>query len=352
MKSSRILYMDVLRILSTILIFVYHLRTELPSIGLFPGSADEVFRVGPVHIIMAAVAVFFLLSGAGLALSLEKSGTVNWKDWYFAHFKRLLLPYYLSYALVYLCMSLGTKQFPYVIASPWRLVFTLLGVDGYLYSRGIPTWYLWVGEWFFGCLVILYLLFPLCYRLIKRFPALPWILFGLFLLLSLRSADPEAAHTRLLFKSFDFLFGISIAVYGPRARKRTLRCCAGILLLPVLCSSLLHTPIFLNSALLSLSLFLFCFSTFPEPSVPSSFQKTAQRLASYCFPFYLVHHAVIMLVLITVSKYQLPATLGFCLPVILFFSALFVLLVKKLEQALGKTRRIHVPQEPENSRKS
>lgn len=51
-----------------------------------------------------------------------------------------------------------------------ELIFTFLGIDGYFScypSPFSPNWYL-VGEWYLGCLVILYSLFPIIHRLQRR----------------------------------------------------------------------------------------------------------------------------------------------------------------------------------------
>lgn len=51
-------------------------------------------------------------------------------------------------------------------------LFSLTAMDGYLASQGIVSVYSFykMGEWFLGCQVILYLLFPALYKCVKKAP--------------------------------------------------------------------------------------------------------------------------------------------------------------------------------------
>lgn len=51
----------------------------------------------------------------------------------------------------------------------WNFIFTILGMDGYLSSWKIPTFYI-LGEWFLGLIIILYFLFPLLRKVLIKNP--------------------------------------------------------------------------------------------------------------------------------------------------------------------------------------
>lgn len=53
-----------------------------------------------------------------------------------------------------------------------NIIYTLLGIDGYvatLFGESIPTFYI-IGEWFLGFIIIFYLIFPLLYKCMSKFP--------------------------------------------------------------------------------------------------------------------------------------------------------------------------------------
>lgn len=49
-------------------------------------------------------------------------------------------------------------------------LWTITGLDGYASLFGIQSHYL-VGEWFIGMILVLYIVFPVLYALVKRYPA-------------------------------------------------------------------------------------------------------------------------------------------------------------------------------------
>ena len=48
-------------------------------------------------------------------------------------------------------------------------LWTITGLDGYASLFGIQSHYL-VGEWFIGMILVLYIVFPVLYALVKRYP--------------------------------------------------------------------------------------------------------------------------------------------------------------------------------------
>lgn len=115
------------------------------------------------------VAIFVFLSGYGLMIQAERKGGVgSLRDFYFHRFKKLFLNYWFIWLVFvpisYFCFGM-TFQNAYQTNIGWHLIADLLGLhsllfrDVYCYN---PTW------WFYSCIIILYLFFPLMYRMIKR----------------------------------------------------------------------------------------------------------------------------------------------------------------------------------------
>lgn len=175
--KQRIYSLDIIRILATFAILLFHWNIYAVHYGI------ETSPVLPIPcatgtIAVPAVSLFFILSGASLMLSSRRAFTLS------GYFKRRFLSiyplYWLSYAVVFFLVYVF-RRVP--MNKPLAtLPLSFLAMDGLL-ADIFNTWYL-VGEWFVGCIVLLYLLFPLLRLAVRRAPGLSLlcaVLFALFL---------------------------------------------------------------------------------------------------------------------------------------------------------------------------
>ena len=118
------------------------------------------------------VVMFVFLSGYGLMAQAEAKGEIeNVKEWYIRRFKKLMLNYWFIW-LVFVPISYYyfgmTFEKAYQHNVGIHFVFDILGVHALFYSGKVlcynPTW------WFMSCIIVLYLLFPLMYKMMKRDP--------------------------------------------------------------------------------------------------------------------------------------------------------------------------------------
>lgn len=58
------------------------------------------------------------------------------------------------------------------------LILTMLGMDGYLLYK-IPNFYI-LGEWFLGCIILIYILFPILRKFIIEKPKILLIFVSIF----------------------------------------------------------------------------------------------------------------------------------------------------------------------------
>lgn len=116
------------------------------------------------------VAIFVFLSGYGLMMQSEKrEGIGRLKEFYFHRFKKLFLNYWfiiiVFVPISYFCFGMTFQKAYQTDSIGWHLMTDLLGIhslffkDIYCYN---PTW------WFYSCIIMLYLLFPLMYKMMKR----------------------------------------------------------------------------------------------------------------------------------------------------------------------------------------
>lgn len=159
-------FIDVIRLLSMLGIVYYHMLMSLYLCGIRQlDSIHGLFETPNMHIATVGVGLFFMISGAGLMLSSQKEEHLNLKKYYFKRFLRILVPFYvvyLLYLITFICLTGESLSGIYKgNINPLSIIFTLLGMDAYISSFGLPTYSLGIGEWFLGALVLMYLIFPL-----------------------------------------------------------------------------------------------------------------------------------------------------------------------------------------------
>lgn len=160
---KRIFYLDLIRVLAMLMIVLYHfqmqasIRTANYNGFPFGGISYNGINLGTI-----GVSLFFILSGSALMIS--KRFELK------TYIKKRFLAIYPSYWLAWAAALAGTLIFmPERLSGIplWTVCFSVIGLDGYLYET-LPNFYM-VGEWFIGCIVLLYIVFPLLrFFLLKR----------------------------------------------------------------------------------------------------------------------------------------------------------------------------------------
>lgn len=115
------------------------------------------------------VTIFVFLSGYGLMIQSErKAGVGSLRSFYTHRFKKLLFNYWLIWLVFvpisYFCFGM-TFQNAYHTNIGWHLLTDLFGLHSLIFSGTYcynPTW------WFYSCIIVLYLLFPLMFKMMKR----------------------------------------------------------------------------------------------------------------------------------------------------------------------------------------
>lgn len=108
-------------------------------------------------------------------------------------------------------------------------LWTLTGLDGYASLFGIQSHYL-VGEWFIGMILVLYIVFPVLYALVKRYPKQTLIAALLYYLVMVQLLGKTGRVDKdILLNVVVFLAGIYLYRYGRRVSLR-IGVAAGVLL--------------------------------------------------------------------------------------------------------------------------
>ena len=349
--AKRLNYLNVIRLLSFAVVFFCHFIMEFSARNMIPAESEKLITSPNIHIGTPAVALFFMISGAGLILSSEKEAQFDIGRYFKKRVLRILIPYYVASLTTYFLH--WYRRIPFT-APKWTIIFNLTAMDGYLKVLGFDTMYVIVGEWFMGCLVILYVLFPFLRACVRKAPqATFWIATVLFAVLAVWNPFPISQHQNVIFKCYDFLIGILLV--------RNAKKLPGWTVIP---------------ALLVIGITLFWPVKIPVPSafkitgtaasVFLLFQKSEDRLAkhvkfnqfcsmccTYSYEIFLIHHFVIVVLIDRFPQLRgTPAGLALLVVLILACSILLgiaihmtaELIIRLLEQCMRRKSEPHAGQ--------
>ncbi len=302
-------FMNVLRALSMIAIVFYHMVFTLYLYGIRQlDSIRFLFENANMHIAKVGVCLFFMLSGAGLMLSesnTSKSGAFSIKSFYKKRFIKILVPFYIVY-LCYFAFLLITgnislnNPFAGKELKPWSFLYTILGMDGYADSFGIATCSIGIGEWFLGCLIIIYILYPLLRKAMNKNRYVTMAIATVYFILicifydKLGYISKVPMYTNLALKIYDFILGMFLATIIDKLPKWTLF--LGILVNIFFAACPVTLP-GINSFQIPLQclaifiLFAGLENVFAKASKP---MKIVGIICAYSYEYFLIHHAVIL----------------------------------------------------------
>ena len=152
--------LDLVRLVAAVMIVVFHFNS------MFAPKGDV--SAGPLRYANGSfgnfgVALFFLLSG--YALMLRYGEACPLKAFYKRRFFSIYPLYWLCFFSLFFYSDILHGNLPAGVPG-WSIIWSVLALDGYL-AGVVPTFYL-LGEWFVGCIVLLYLVFPLLRAALRR----------------------------------------------------------------------------------------------------------------------------------------------------------------------------------------
>jgi len=160
-EKKKIFFLDFIRALSMLMIVTYHFYAHFPENNIV--GFDTIFSSGKWGLI--GVALFFMISGASLMYNYQDKLEI--KKYIKKRFLGIYPMFWIAYTLIFVYVFYQAKSNVWGVA-PFKLILTLFGMDGYL-SSYTSTFYL-IGEWFLGCIILIYAVFPLLRKCVKKFP--------------------------------------------------------------------------------------------------------------------------------------------------------------------------------------
>lgn len=295
--KQRFYYIDALRVLALFLIILYHYETDIMTSGLFDiAAADIGYETANIHMAKVGVNLFFMVSGFGLMLGSLHSFSV--KEYVKKRVVRIYLPFYAVTLLVYLAKRVQIGSAVFAGIPMWHVIYTLLGLDGYLAEYGVATFSLGVGEWFVGCIVGMYVCFPMLRWVMQKKPG---VTIGaatiIYIIIAAVYEGVIPAHYFFFIKIYDFILGMYLAIRLQRtcrSKEKALRLAvlsalgaAAFLIVPV---KIPTKPEYVHSVF-CLLVFLCAFWLESVPFAQRVFASGPISIISkYSYEMFLIHH--------------------------------------------------------------
>lgn len=284
MKKRRADY-DIVRSIATVLVVCMHFIIGDQAFPLWPRNA--VVNIGEM-----GVCLFFALSGATLCLSNPADRKLNVRRFFTRRVSSIFPMYYIAW-LVFTWYGLLRAHTLNDAIPPKNLILTILGMDGYLLYR-YPNFYR-MGEWFLGCILLLYLLFPLLHTAIRKRPAVSaCVILAVYgcTLVFYPFAMPQDRF--VLMNLPIFCFGMYDQCYGallkPGIRKVLRIACSIVLILSLFLGKWLGIPH--NLLLIGVSGYISVMWAAQYLALCPPVSRLCAVISKYSFPVFLVHHIV------------------------------------------------------------
>ena len=166
MRKERLFYLDFIRAIATISIIMTHFNARYIYAGaqyIYKAIISTTFF--NIYIGDWGVSLFFIISGAALMYVYQEK--LEYKRFYKKRFESLYPMFWMAYIIAFIGLFYLNKGM-FLQAPKKNFILTIIGFDGYL-AANVPTFYI-LGEWFLGCIILFYVLFPLLRTGVNKYP--------------------------------------------------------------------------------------------------------------------------------------------------------------------------------------
>ena len=158
---KRIYCFDLLKAISIFIVFMHHIMMDMYAVHPMSDLKvlESIILRPNMNLGMIACGLFVLISGATISLSKREEDFISF---YKRRLTRVLIPFYIVYIIYFIIRVINFRTIHmFGGIAKWRFIYTICGIDEYLNANGIPTFSLGIGEWFLGCIIFCYLVYPL-----------------------------------------------------------------------------------------------------------------------------------------------------------------------------------------------
>ena len=371
--KKRFITLDVVKFFSMFIVFLFHFFVE-GQLNLNIDFSKIIYHLsnGIVSIGVSANTLFFMISGFVLSIGYDS----NIKNFYIKKIVRILIPYYILYIILYIKNAFFLKKiFLFNFSELPRIIFTIFGIDTYLSSIGVKTLSFGIGEWFLGCIIIYYFLFPLLYKVKIKNIKICFLLFVLYCIFTNYYVFKTPINQNIFINIFNFYFGILIYKFYKNSidekqkikknykKKFIMLIVLGIFIIIfnkviyyiirffTKSYELIKVDNILNPMIIStcFSIVIILISIFWESEKEKTFDQTNLKIFlswfnKYFYNIFLVHHIVIIIVIRQfikinnsynlVDKYNINIIIFLIFFFCIFITVFFAIILNMIEKAL------------------
>lgn len=303
MNDKRLLYLDIVRIFACLCILIIHFNASVSGYDIFgkfvyPNHLIPNAFFDGVYLGNIGVGLFFIISGAGLQyshkqISMNKSAILHF---YFKRAKSLYPMFWIAWAIATIISFIHYKAMP--MAKLRHMIVSLCGLDGYaMIMLGKYYEFYQVGEWFLGCIIIIYLLYPFISYFANKHPLITafCVMGGYFCLVD------RVVDFFFILQLPYFLLGIFFVKYFNTAKDWRLWC--GIVMAIFIRVVFAEKLGNLTIAIISCSALFLAIVLFTEVMQDKflilkneKILKYISRISILTYPAFLVHHKLISMI--------------------------------------------------------
>ena len=292
-QRERIVSLDLVRVFSCLCVIICHFNASVgvwdnglvyPQNSIIPGWYFE----GRLYTGDVGVSLFFMLSGAALMMTYKPNDLRNYYK------KRFLNIFPLYWLVLFITTAIDYFQYKGISgADKLWLLSTLTGIDGYIGCHGLTGAYAFhkVGEWFLGCILLLYLVFPLVLWAVERKPALTFLCASVIAISFMRGVDigGYSIDSKTFFVRIpEMILGMMFIKYGMRERPWLLLLIGGCSACIAILVRQWIPPILFQ---ICICIFLFALLVVIGEKIKSiRIKRILISLGALTYPVFLIHH--------------------------------------------------------------
>lgn len=289
-RRPRLFYLDFVRAFATLVIVLTHFNNPY----LIDGRYLLTNQPFGVYVGALGVSLFLIISGAALTYTYGQHDRLGLGRFYIKRFKGIYPMFWIAWVVAVMYYFLDRRGYPPINAPKANLIFTVLGMDGYLANFHVSTAYI-LGEWFLGFIVLFYIVFPLLLLGVKKYPwVTALVILGLYAGMVVASEKyPGTLPWDLLLPSRlpELVLGMYLGRYVRRMPTwvvipAVLVLAVGVVMPPVL-------PMLVRVTVMGTAFYVLLVAFAPVLAIGPLRVATA-LVARYSYPIFLVHHVVIM----------------------------------------------------------
>lgn len=339
-EKRRIICFDWIRVFSCLCVLIVHFNASISAYNgsfVYPNSIIPNFYLdNRVYLGGIGVSLFFILSGATQMLTYKEG---NLTGYYKKRFLSIYPMFWIAFTIATVVDFLMYKYMP--TGKPLSFLYSVVGVDGYMNALGLPGYdYYKLGEWFLGCILLLYVLFPLLHFGVKKAPV-PTIILAVSLYVFFEIHPNIGSYNfgngLFILRIPELLFGMLFVKYRLWEGKKQ------VWLIAATGTVLLLAWLFrnrLSSLTITIALCSFLFSLFSLLEHVAWGQGIRGRLAFFSvltYPIFLVHHKLIEKLIIGFDLANFPRTYRYMMFII--YAVLTLILAWLLQKAGNRFAR-------------